>query len=1091
MAKDELDRASRAAVEEVAVGSKQHDAAELLKKLKVVADTDAPASADTAAAADAPVAQAEPQTVASADSIFASDAAPTMVAQAGAVATDASASTGMSTGTLLAIGGVALVGGGIAIAANNDGGGHKNNDTPPPPPPTITAVTASATAIDEGGVVTYTVTGTPGESFAYAVAGDSSATPPAGTVVIGSDGTGTFSVSVPEDQVLDGTKTLTVTFPGQTVTVPAVTVNDTSTIDPALVTFTTNQNEHLTGTAADDTFYSPLIGTSIGSQVMSFQNGDTADGGAGNDTLNLSVLQGITFGSTVLNVNTTSVETINVDLIHNGAVGGTDFLYLANDVTTLNIAAAQPVTIQNDLDILSAQGLTNISLRNINESTISDLRAATISVSVANVREGSLAPANNTALTLVADPFDLLPGAAQTLNLTVDCGNVPGLLPLGFVDVKSNWTQNLNLTVAGAGLSAIGTEDWVKFDTGAFNSLKNVVIGGVGDLLLDVHTEQLVSFDASALAAIPVVGGGGVTSDLYSAVSATGDYLLATVKGGQGNDVLTVDHLATAGASVDLGTGNDSLTVGTTHGVTTILAGGGNDTVEVGSALKNLSIDLGAGDDAVTMHYLKAGAALSITGGLGNDFVDLSGLNNGGGHLVGTGLLVAVNAGDGNDTVDFELTGPDSVLDVLKDANYAGGTFATHVLLDGGAGTADRLIITAYDGDEISTSDIDGFLPDGVFNASVTGFEQIAVGDIGEGDGVYTYYHFDMDALDGQGGVNWIAVSDSDYAFGGSDFTRIDHLDSGDTIEFYDLDNQFNGYLQAFVRNSAAVNTPNDVLNIAVNAVADQQAMTAVALSGLGGNGFATDLGYLYVYQGVETLNFDLHTPAADPGEFTLVLNSVGTHTINVTGDAGLDLISFLYLGKTDTSDVTLFDASTSTGNVGFDADNTASVTIKGGSGNDILFGGDGTNADTISGGAGNDIIGGSTGLDKLSGGAGKDTFVVVANTSSGVHSTVSDFNTSEHDSIDFTAVGAVTTFHASAITLAPGSTLDQYLDAAGTAGSDSVSWFNYGGNTYVVLDHGPGADPTTFSNGVDQVIELTGTIDLSHYDHSGSVITG
>src|SRR3546814_7401561 len=45
MAKDEIDRASRAGVEEVAVASKQHDAADLLKKMKVLPDADEKAPA--------------------------------------------------------------------------------------------------------------------------------------------------------------------------------------------------------------------------------------------------------------------------------------------------------------------------------------------------------------------------------------------------------------------------------------------------------------------------------------------------------------------------------------------------------------------------------------------------------------------------------------------------------------------------------------------------------------------------------------------------------------------------------------------------------------------------------------------------------------------------------------------------------------------------------------------------------------------------------------------------------------------------------------------------------------------------------------
>jgi Ca2+-binding RTX toxin-like protein len=73
----------------------------------------------------------------------------------------------------------------------------------------------------------------------------------------------------------------------------------------------------------------------------------------------------------------------------------------------------------------------------------------------------------------------------------------------------------------------------------------------------------------------------------------------------------------------------------------------------------------------------------------------------------------------------------------------------------------------------------------------------------------------------------------------------------------------------------------------------------------------------------------------------------------------------------------------------------------RGGNGNDNLYGGHGN--DTLYGDAGNDVLHGGGGVDYLSGGIGADRFVVDP-TRTGVD-TVRDFNASQGDKLDFSAV--------------------------------------------------------------------------------------
>ena len=70
---------------------------------------------------------------------------------------------------------------------------------------------------------------------------------------------------------------------------------------------------------------------------------------------------------------------------------------------------------------------------------------------------------------------------------------------------------------------------------------------------------------------------------------------------------------------------------------------------------------------------------------------------------------------------------------------------------------------------------------------------------------------------------------------------------------------------------------------------------------------------------------------------------------------------------------------------------------------------------------------------------------------------------------------------NATQITLPSTAAFADYLNAASAADGSTnskVSWFQYLGNTYIVEDN---AALTTFSNGVDSVIALTGLQDLSN----------
>jgi len=72
-------------------------------------------------------------------------------------------------------------------------------------------------------------------------------------------------------------------------------------------------------------------------------------------------------------------------------------------------------------------------------------------------------------------------------------------------------------------------------------------------------------------------------------------------------------------------------------------------------------------------------------------------------------------------------------------------------------------------------------------------------------------------------------------------------------------------------------------------------------------------------------------------------------------------------------------------------------------------------------------------------------------------------------------------TFNSTALSLGSNAVFQDYLNLAAAASDGAenavTSYFAFGGNTYVVADNDDG---TSFTNGVDAVVELTGVVDLS-----------
>ena len=231
-------------------------------------------------------------------------------------------------------------------------------------------------------------------------------------------------------------------------------------------------------------------------------------------------------------------------------------------------------------------------------------------------------------------------------------------------------------------------------------------------------------------------------------------------------------------------------------------------------------------------------------------------------------------------------------------------------------------------------------------------------------------------------------------------------------------------------------------------------------------------------------------------GNGTNLVNGAATGNNVITGGSGADT----FITATSGNNVINFgdgaNAFTAT---------TGNNTYTGGAGVDTVTVTSGTN--TITTGGGNDVISVGRGLNVVSMGAGNDALTISAVPVNGnIFTTVTDINVG--DTINLAAL--TTTARADAalgakITLADTAAFADYLNAA-TAGdltavgaltANTMSWFQFGGNTFVVVDSATTvnggadtADTTTFENGIDSVVKLTGLVDLARSTTATDVLT-
>lgn len=700
----------------------------------------------------------------------------------------------------------------------------------------------------------------------------------------------------------------------------------------------------------------------------------------------------------------------------------------------------------------------------------------------------------------------------------------------GNVNVKLADTTDASITTTTGSVTVAGGK--AVTTSGATGAVS--VTGAAGLTSVDVTGATTVAIadngtEADTLATVSISGATGastVASDALTKLTVANSNQNVTVTAAAATRALdlTVNKLtggtiqdveATSLALTSTGTASTGVTVSTAKAATISVAGD----KAVSFALDGTGASQAA-NLAITVTNT-AGATIttqldndvSFTGGAGNDVVTIGATTK------------AINMGEGNNTVNI-AAGVTAV--------GTGGSIAA------GAGTEDTLSMAAADA---GTATADATAK-AAFAAKISGFERLTLGDdaagatvkldnlnninyVSVGDVANTKTltlsgvasGFTLNANSGTTGNGAVAVAlATDGAVGVVDVLNVGISNSTakdlqaltankfETINFTSDDTATTpagGFLHVVSALSAdAVKTINVTGDAGFNLGYTGTTATTIDASGITKGGFTWTAGALAASSVVK---------GSATGTNTISLDSATTAStfVTYTGGSGDDVI----VSTNNNNNVFTLGNGANSINTGAAAGN-GNNTVTGGSGVDTIKLGNGNN--TIDVGAGNNVvivgngnntITATTGQQDITVGTGQnvitiavdtgdaDIITVAAPTTANTYSTITGLTAG--DKLNFadqgTEVWLGSTATTAKISLNPGTALfADYISAAtsgnATAGAHGVfSWFQFGGDTYVVQDN---SDADGYVNNADIVVKLTGLVDLATSTLGDHVIT-
>ena len=297
-------------------------------------------------------------------------------------------------------------------------------------------------------------------------------------------------------------------------------------------------------------------------------------------------------------------------------------------------------------------------------------------------------------------------------------------------------TKSGGYTLTSAAGAAVGTGDTGYYTVAQLISGDGKVNVKLSDMADNIAAANLTGIETGSDKAWSIVGGEedaaittittGSKADVVK-MAAIGEG--ASINVGDGNDLVSVESAA-GSLTVDLGAGSDEASLTAVNGSLTVNAGDGANTVSIGTASSTLNYSGGTGSDVVSVASVaqdatislgdghnsvsvtSAAASLTVDAGSGIDSVNV-------GTVEGTGVI---NVGDGNNFVSVATAnstlqisagaGKDSVSigSVAKDATIALGDGADTLEIKGNV--EGNLTITA-DGNAANLISVQGGKIDG------------------------------------------------------------------------------------------------------------------------------------------------------------------------------------------------------------------------------------------------------------------------------------------------------------------------------------------------------------------------------------------
>jgi S-layer protein len=781
-------------------------------------------------------------------------------------------------------------------------------------------------------------------------------------------------------------------------------------------------------------------------------------------------------------------------------------LAVATSFTTALDTPAEITAFSGDAAAAAARGL----LSNVTNATDLAAYQQTITGAIDNI-VAQATPGQTFALT---SGIDNLMGTAgnDVFNIVVTADGSP-VGPLDVIDggqgrdvlnVADTGTSALSL----AGLTVKNVESLVVSSATALNldisgtgvtnaTLSSVATSGT-DTVTAANTTD-VTLNAAAGADTQVNGGKAVVVNGSGTNSVTGSGLTsvtinggtATVSNGTASTLTAVTLKGVSGAASLTGKGLTTVNLNniTAASAVTVSNATADHTLTVnadgvgydssGSAVAVSVTDAAAKTVAINavskaaLSVTAAAATSATVGGAGAAALDLTGAtaltsldasgNTGGVTLAGLAAgLVTIKGSAGADSFTTTQTAKVAFdLGAGNDVVTLGSAIAAGSTINLGAGN-DKLIVGTGGSIAANTSSASTVIDGG------DGVDTLAAGLINAGNAAQ-FKNFETLGLDASTLDVSLATSNT--------FTGLELLAGGGTYTNITS-------AQALAVNTNTTGTTTLTFNN-VTGAADAYTITfGATTSGTSGSPAAINAGTVSI-EGIESINI-VSKAAAGVAANAIELADAAAQTVTVTGDQALTLGFAAGFGGASGKGLATIDASAATAAVTIDTTNVTAasggLTIKGGAAADsITLAG----SATVNAGAGDDtiVVGGSF-ASTLTGGGGKDTFNVGAATSgsSVVVTTITDLTAG--DKLAFANAGD--TFTTAAVNVSTATTLQGALNLAAAGAGGTVSWFTYGGNTYVVEDNGAGA---TFGSG-DVVVKLNGIVDLSHSAISGGIVT-